>query len=120
MRWLVVGVVVLAAYLAVRGFAPVSMTVQRALLESIEVNLLDASGKPRFFLRMYSSVPVLQLIDTNGKPRMSLGLRFDDAPFIALSDGKGRTRASFEMTREDQPMLRLMDERGNTTFQINP
>ena len=119
MRWLVVGVVVLATYLAVRGFAPASMTVQRALLESKEVKLLNARGKPRFFLRIYSSVPVLQRIDTHGKPRMSRGLRLDDAPFIALSDGKGRTRASFEMTREDEPMLRLVDEGGNTTLQLN-
>ena len=120
MRWLLAGVVILAAYLAVRGVAPPSITVEKALLESREVKLLDAQGKPRFFLRMYSRVPVLQLIDTKGKPRMSLGLRFDDTPFIDLSDGKGRTRASFEMTREDEPMLRLMDERGDTTFKLKP
>lgn len=95
------------------------VVVQQTLLESEELKLLDSNGNARLFVRMYSRVPVLQVLDTNGKPRMSLGLRFDDTPFIDLSDSQGRTRATFEMTEEDAPAMRLMDESGNPTFRIN-
>ena len=95
------------------------VVVRQTLLESREIKLLDNDGNARLFLRMYSRVPVLQVLDASGKPRMSLGLRFDDTPFIDLSDGSGRTRATFEMTEEDAPAMRLMDESGNTTFRIN-
>ena len=93
--------------------------VRQTLLESQELKLLDHNGNARLFVRMYSRVPVLQVLDATGKPRMSLGLRFDDTPFIDLSDGQGRTRATFEMTEEDAPAMRLMDESGQTTFRIN-
>ena len=95
------------------------VTVKKILLESQEVKLVDTEGNTRFFLRLYSKVPILQLIDRNGKPRMSLGLRFDDTPFIDLSDKNGETRAVLEMTAEDEPTLRLLDPNGQTSFQIN-
>lgn len=93
--------------------------VRQTLLESQELKLIDSDGNARLFVRMYSRVPVLQVLDAAGKPRMSLGLRFDDTPFIDLSDANGRTRATFEMTEEDAPAMRLMDASGNTTFRIN-
>jgi hypothetical protein len=93
--------------------------VRQTLFESQELKLMDNNGNARLFVRMYSRVPVLQVLDSTGKPRMSLGLRFDDTPFIDLSDGQGRTRATFEMTEEDTPAMRLMDEAGRTTFRIN-
>lgn len=95
------------------------VVVRQTLLESQELKLMDSDGNARLFVRMYSRVPVLQVLDAAGKPRMSLGLRFDDTPFIDLSDANGRTRATFEMTEEDAPAMRLMDESGNTTFRIN-
>jgi hypothetical protein len=95
------------------------VVVRQTLLESRELKLLDNDGNARLFVRMYSRVPVLQVLDTAGKPRMSLGLRFDDTPFIDLSDADGRTRATFEMTEDDAPAMRLMDESGKTTFRIN-
>jgi hypothetical protein len=58
-------------------------------------------------------------MDSNGKPRMSLGLRFDDTPFLDLSDSTGRTRATFEMTEQDAPALRMFEQNGNPTFTIN-
>ena len=93
--------------------------VRQTLLESQELKLIDKDGNARLFVRMYSRVPVLQVLDATGKPRMSLGLRFDDTPFIDLSDHTGRTRATFEMTGDDTPAMRLKDESGNTTFRIN-
>lgn len=93
--------------------------VQQRLMESRELTLLDNAGNARLFLRMYSKVPVLQIMDSNGKPRMSLGLRFDDTPFLDLSDSTGRTRATFEMTEQDAPALRMFDQNGNPTFTIN-
>ena len=93
--------------------------VRQKLMESRELTLLDNEGNARMFLRMYSKVPVLQIMDSNGRPRMSLGLRFDDTPFLDLSDSRGRTRATFEMTEEDAPALRLFDENGTPTFNIN-
>lgn len=93
--------------------------VQQKLMESKELTLLDNDGNARLFLRMYSKVPVLQIMDGNGRPRISLGLRFDDTPFLDLSDRTGRTRATFEMTEDDSPAIRLFDENGNPTFNIN-
>ena len=101
------------------GFLVEDVVVRQKLMESRELTLLDNEGHARLFLRMYSKVPVLQIMDSNGRPRMSLGLRFDDTPFLDLSDARGRTRASLEMTEEDAPALRLFDENGNTTFNIN-
>jgi hypothetical protein len=93
--------------------------VQQKLMESKGLTLLDNDGNVRLFVRMYSKVPVLQIMDTNGKPRMSLGLRFDDSPFVDLSDRRGRTRATFEITEDDAPALRMFDANGNPTFNIN-
>lgn len=112
-------VVVVLGYWTVRNFVDTPVTVKKILLESQEVKLVDREGNTRFFLRLYSKVPILQLIDSNGKPRMSLGLRFDDTPFIDLSDKDGETRAVFEMTAEDEPTLRLLDKNGQTSFKIN-
>ncbi len=121
-RWMRLGFLLL---LLLGGFAVSDklnldqIIVRQTLLESKELKLLDSDGNARLFIRMYSRVPVLQVLDTTGKPRMSLGLRFDDTPFIDLSDSQGRTRATFEMTEEDAPAIRLLDESGNTTFRIN-
>ena len=121
-RWMRLGFLLL---LLLGGFAVSDkldldqVIVRQTLLESKELKLMDNDGNARLFIRMYSRVPVLQMLDAAGKPRMSLGLRFDDTPFIDLSDGQGRTRATFEMTEEDTPAMRLMDENGDTTFRIN-
>jgi hypothetical protein len=121
-RWMRVGFLVLlllAGYALADKLDLDQIVVRQTLLESRELKLLDNDGNARLFIRMYSRVPVLQVMDTKGKPRMSLGLRFDDTPFIDLSDKSGRTRATFEMTDEDAPALRLLDESGTTTFRIN-
>ncbi|MGI9333183.1 MAG: hypothetical protein ACR2RL_08510 [Gammaproteobacteria bacterium] len=121
-RWMrgITTVLVLGTLIAAGGwFYSDGVIVNRTIMESEELKLIDSKGNPRLFLRMYSRVPVLQLVDGNGKPRMSLGLRFDDTPFIDLSDKEGRTRATLEMTEEDAPALRLFNEDGGTKFQIN-
>jgi hypothetical protein len=118
LKWGIVGILLMLGYLSYEKFAPADIIVRQTLMESEEVKLVDKSGQTRFFLRMYSRVPVLQLLDTSGKPRMSLGLRFDDTPFIDLSDRSGNTRATFEMTAQDQPTLKLFDEQGETTFTV--
>lgn len=111
--------VLLVAYIAFGQTITDNIIVKQTLLESKELKLLDNEGNARLFLRMYSRVPVLQLLDSNGKPRMSLGMRFDDTPFIDLSDRTGRTRATLEMTGTDEPSLRLFDAKGEPTFIIN-
>jgi len=121
-RWMRLGFLIL---LLLGGYAVADKLdldqaiVKQTLLESQELKLIDNDGNARLFVRMYSRVPVLQVLDSTGKPRMSLGLRFDDTPFIDLSDAQGRTRATFEMTEEDAPAMRLIDESGETTFRIN-
>jgi hypothetical protein len=107
------------ALFALYHFVGEDVIVRQTLMESREITLRDNDGAPRLFIRMYSKVPVLQIMDSNGKPRMSLGLRFDDTPFIDLSDKRGRTRATFEMTEDDSPAMRLFDENGTPTFNIN-
>jgi hypothetical protein len=121
-RWMRLGfllLLLLGGYAVSDRFDFDRIIVRQTLIESQELKLIDNDGNARLFLRMYSRVPVLQVMDATGKPRMSLGLRFDDTPFIDLSDSTGRTRATFEMTEDDVPAMRLMDENGNTTFRIN-
>jgi hypothetical protein len=121
-RWLRLGfllLLLLGGYAVSDRIDLEQAVVTPTLLESRELKILDSDGNPRLFVRMYSRVPVLQVMDTAGKPRMSLGLRFDDTPFIDLSDATGRTRATLEMTEDDAPAMRLMDENGETTFRIN-
>ena len=119
MKYTLLVLVLVVGYFTFEVVFPNGVVVHKTLLESKELKLLDSKGQTRLFLRMYSRVPVLQVLDTQGKPRMSLGLRFDDTPFIDLSDKTGRTRATFEMTAEDSPALRLFDENGDISFKIN-
>jgi hypothetical protein len=118
-RYAMLGAVVFCVALTAHSVIPDSVIVRQNLMESEELKLVDTSGNTRMFLRMYSRVPVLQLLDTAGKPRMSLGLRFDDSPFIELSDKTGRTRATFEMTEKDEPTLKLFNKDGEVSFAIN-
>ena len=119
LRYAVLGAVVFCVALTAHSVIPDSVIVRQTLMESEEVKLVDTGGNTRLFLRMYSRVPVLQLLDAAGKPRMSLGLRFDDSPFIDLSDKTGRTRATFEMTEDDEPTLKLFNKDGEVSFAIN-
>jgi len=111
--------VLAVGYMAFAQFVPENVFVQRTIMESRELKLVDNAGNTRMFLRMYSRVPVLQLMDPSGKPRLSLGLRFDNTPFIDLSDTTGQTRATLELTKGDQPAIRLYDADGRPTFTIN-
>ena len=119
MKLAVVFMILIVGYLGFDQIITESTIVRQTLVESRELKLLDNNGNARLFLRMYSRVPVLQLLDTSGKPRLSLGMRFDDTPFIDLSDRTGRTRATFELTEKDEPALRMFDENGEPTFNIN-
>ena len=119
MKLALVVLVMVVGYLGFEQILTESIIVRQTLLESRELKLLDNDGNARLFLRMYSRVPVLQLLDSSGKPRMSLGMRFDDTPFIDLSDKTGRTRATLELTEKDEPALSMFDENGEPTFKIN-
>lgn len=119
MKLAVVVLVMVVGYLSFDQFVPENILIKRTLVESRELKLLDNDGNARLFLRMYSRVPVLQLLDSKGKPRLSLGLRFDDTPFIDLSDKTGRARVTLELTPKDEPSLKLMDANGEPTFKIN-
>jgi hypothetical protein len=61
----------------------------------------------------------MQVLDTEGTPRLSFGLRFDDTPFIDLSDSSGMTRATLQITGGGEPALHLLDGEGVSTFSIN-
>ena len=119
LRYALLVLALCTAYIAIDKLFPEGVIVQKTMLESKELKLLDNAGNARLFLRMYSRVPVLQLVDGNGKPRLSLGLRFDDTPFIDLSDSTGNPRATLEITEDDSAALRLFDENGDVSFKIN-
>jgi len=119
MKYALALMLALVGFLFVDQVIPETVLVKQKLMESEQVKLLDNAGNTRLFLRMYSRVPVLQMLDSKGKPRLSLGMRFDDTPFIDLSDASGRTRATFEMNEKDEPTLRLFDESGETSFKLN-
>ncbi len=84
-----------------------------------EIKLVDSAGRPRFVVRMYSDVPVMQLIDAHGQSRLVFGLKLDDAPFVDLSDGSGNTRASLSLGDDNAAVLRVFDEHGNASLAIN-
>ena len=116
----VIGVLLLVlGYFTFDYFFPDGVVVQQTLMESTEIKLVDNDGNPKLFLRMFSRVPVLQLMGEDGTPRMSLGLRFDNTPFIDLSDNTGQTRATFEMTSDDTPLIQFYDENGEKTTRLN-
>ena len=119
LKFLVLVLTLGATYTLYNEIFPDGVLIQKTMMESKELKITDADGNPRLFLRMYSRVPVLQLMDGNGRPRMSLGLRFDDTPFIDLSDQRGNTRATLEINQEDAAALRLYDENGEVSFKIN-
>lgn len=119
MRLFLLSLFLAVAYLAFAHLPPDNIIVRQVLMESEQLKILDSSGNTRMFLRMYSRVPMLQLLDSRGKPRLSMGMRFDDTPFIDMSDSTGRTRATFEMTEKDEPTIRLYDEEGKPSFTIN-
>jgi hypothetical protein len=120
-RWMKLSIVVvllLSGFVASKILNPSNSIVRQTLMESKELKLLDNDGQPRLFLRMYSKVPVIQLLDANGKPRMSLGLRFDDTPFFDLSDKTGLTRTSIELGPKGEPLIELFDDNGESTTRI--
>jgi hypothetical protein len=114
---LIAGLIVLAV--AADPFSMIEAGVSKPLVQSDELKLVDGRGSPRVFLRMYSGVPVMQVLDAKGNPRLSLGLRFDDTPFIDLSDTSGMTRMSFQITGGGEPAVNMYDGRGKPTFSIN-
>jgi hypothetical protein len=120
-RWMKLSIVVvllLSGFVASKILNPSNSIVRQTLMESKELKLLDNDGQPRLFLRMYSKVPVIQLLDANGKPRMSLGLRFDDTPFFDLSDKTGLTRTSIELGPKGEPLIELFNDNGESTTRI--
>jgi len=112
-------VYLLFGYLLYLQFSPASVVVNEQRLQSQQVLLVDDSGVVRMQVRMYSDRPILQLLDSNGTARLSLGMRFDDSPFIDFADRDGKTRASFHMTGSDEPAIRLYGEDGKASFALN-
>lgn len=112
-------VYLLFGYLLYLQFSPAPVVVDEQRLQSQQVLLVDDSGVVRMQVRMYSDRPILQLLDSNGTARLSLGMRFDDSPFIDFADRDGKTRASFHMTGSDEPAIRLYGEDGKASFALN-
>lgn len=114
----IVSVIVLGVLLVNRSSIG-DVSAGKRLIMSDELKVVDVGGKPRVYLRMFSDVPVMQVLDANGNPRLSLGLRFDDTPFIDFSDSSGITRATFQVTGGGEPAIRMFDGQGESTFRIN-
>lgn len=121
-RWLKYGLLIMAPlviYIFV-GQVFTELLVQRESQLAVDrMQLFDVKGNIRVDMRVFSGVPIMQLMDERGIPRLSLGLRYDDSPFISLSDVTGQTRASFQMGEDGHPALRLFDENGETSFSAN-
>lgn len=121
-RWLKYTLLVMAPlllYVFIGQEVPTRLIQEQPLVASDRLQLFDEDGKARMYMRVYSGVPVVQLVDKSGTPRLSLGLRYDDSPFISLSDVKGQTRASLQMGDNDRPALKLFDENGDPSFSAN-
>ena len=118
-RWLKIVLLIMApllVYVFVGHELPDQLVRKEPLVAANHMRLYDADGNARLYMRVYSGVPVVQLIDEKGKPRLSLGLRYDNSPFISLSDTGGQTRATLQVGEDDRPALRLFDEQGEPSF----
>ena len=73
MKLVQVFLVMIVRYLGFEQNTASSSIIIQTLLKSRGLKLLGQDGNTRMFLRMFSRVPELQLLDSNGKPRMSLG-----------------------------------------------
>ena len=121
-RWLKYALFLMAPlliYVFVGQELPQQIVRKESLVAADRMELFDAHGNSRMYMRVYSGVPVVQLVDESGMPRLSLGLRYDDSPFISLSDVTGQTRASLQIGAGDQPALKLFDESGEPVFSAN-
>ena len=121
-RWLKYALLIMAPlliYVFVGQELPKQLVQREALVAADRMQLIDEKGNTRMFMRVYSGVPVVQLIGENGIPRLSLGLRYDETPFISIADVRGQTRASLQVGENDQPALKMFDENGEPTFSAN-
>ncbi len=121
-RWLKYTLLLMAPlliYVFVGQELPARIVQKEPLVAADRMQLFDEDGNTRMYMRVYSGVPVVQLIDKSGIPRLSLGLRYDDSPFISLADVSGQTRATLHVGDDEQPALRLFDENGDTSFSAN-
>ncbi|GMQ76252.1 MAG: hypothetical protein BMS9Abin01_1522 [Gammaproteobacteria bacterium] len=121
-RWLKYALLVMAPlliYVFVGQELPKQLVQREELVAADRLQLFDENGNTRMYMRVYSGVPVVQLIDENGMPRLSLGLRYDDSPFISLADLRGRTRASLQVGEDNQPVLKMFDQNGEPSFIAN-
>ena len=121
-RWLKYTLLLIApllVYVFVGQELPDRLVQREPLVASDRMQLLDEDGNTRMYMRIYSSVQVVQLIDKDGVPRLSLGLSYDDSPFISLADVSGQTRASLQVGENDEPALKLFDENGEPSFSAN-
>ena len=121
-RWLKYTLMVMAPmlfYVFIGQGLPEELVKREALVASDRMQLFDDDGNTRMYMRVYSGVPVVQLIDESGMPRLSLGLRYDDSPFINLSDVNGQTRASLQIDADDNPALKLFNDKGEPSFSAN-
>lgn len=109
----------LLIYVFVGQNVPKSIVESEPLVAADRLQLFDQQGNLRMYLRVYSGVPIIQLIDEKGNPRLSLGLRYDDSPFISLADIAGQTRATLQVDEKDRPALKLFDNKGVPTFSVN-
>jgi hypothetical protein len=121
-RWLKYALIIMApllVYVFLGQEIPQQLVQKEPLVAADRMQLFDENGNTRMYMRVYSGVPVVQLIDESGIPRLSLGLRYDDSPFISLSDVRGQTRASLQVDADDQPALKLFNENGEPSFSAN-
>jgi hypothetical protein len=121
-RWLKYALFIMApllVYVFIGQEVPQRLIHREPLVAADRMQLFDENGNTRMYMRVYSGVPVVQLIDESGIPRLSLGLRYDDSPFISLADVTGQTRASLQVGADDQPALKLFDAEGEPSFSAN-
>jgi hypothetical protein len=121
-RWLKYALIIMApllVYVFASQDLPKQLLASEPLVAADRFQLFDEQGNTRMYMRVYSGVPLVQLIDENGVPRLSLGLRYDDSPFISLSDVHGQTRATLQVGTDDSPALKLFGKNGEPSFSAN-
>jgi hypothetical protein len=83
-------------------------------LAAQEIVLVDAAGHRHAVIRLNDeALPVFQMFDHEGKPRIAIGFGKDAEAGLLLSDDKAKTRIVIGITSDAVPAVRLFDDAGH-------
>lgn len=89
--------------------------------EAIEEESIGEAAAPARFQKLSASVfraKRVEVPDSSGAVRASVGTSTDGSPFVVLSDRDGRVRATLALAADGSPRLALADDLGKTVYEV--